>query len=255
MIIGVYIRTVIDIENNLRCRDNKIINPDKMEYSANIYDLYALEEAVRIKESQDDVTVIAISIGNQHTCRILENALAIGADKSIHIYQDTESILTNRKASQVLKKLIHAEEIAMLITGSQAPDILDYSLVGYLSQCAGIKAVNSVIKLIMQENQLEISKQLDDGTQNIIKENLPIILGVTKGINEPRLPGLRGIMMAKKKTHVSMNIEDIVEGDGRSEVKLTKLTCIEHKKECRFISMDEIGMKHMVEVIEKYATS
>ncbi|WP_026882939.1 electron transfer flavoprotein subunit beta/FixA family protein [Clostridium akagii] len=250
MRIGVFINSVMHIESKLMVEDGcKLVNKNK-KYDFNAYDLYALEEALRIGENyeNEDVEVICIAIGDENSKDVIMNALAIGADSGIYI-DDYNAELTTSNIASILKDIFISKNIDLIITGKEIVDKKIIGLVDYLGGILDISSVDSVIKLQLTNKKLCVDKQLAEGTHQVIKCNLPAIIGVTKGINIPRYPTLRDIMKARKK-----NVETLKAKD-RENISAS-IECVtriinNNKKKCNLITNEqEDNMELFVSILK-----
>ena len=181
----------INPENNTLIREGveSIINP---------FDMYALEEALRIKEAHGG-TVTVISMGPPQVEMALREALAIGVDNAILIsdkkFAGADTLATSYTLSSAIRKL---GDYDIILFGKQAIDG-DTAQVGPgvarqldIPQIAFVKEVDSI-----EDGKITAHRMMEDGF-DVVESQFPIVLTVVKDINEPRLPSLRTKMKAKK---------------------------------------------------------
>lgn len=247
MKIGVFINSVMHIESKLVVEQEYELLNKNDKYDFNAYDLYALEEALKIKDNYENVEVICIAIGSQNCKEVITNALAMGTDSGIYV-ENNNAELTISNISSILKNIFKSNNMDLIITGKEIVDKKVIGLVDYLGEILDIASVDSVIKLQLTNKELCVNKQLEEGTQQIIKCNLPAIIGVTKGINTPRYPTLRDIMKARKKKVVTVKAEDIAEIT--TNIKCIKRVTNNNKKVCNLITDEqEDNMKSFVNIL------
>ena len=167
----------------------------------NPYDEYAVEEAVRIRErAPEETTVTLISLGPDNFKDTLRKGLAMGADQAVHLLDSAFEGLDCRGVATALSKAIGTLEYDLILCGRQAVDD-DMAQVGpAIAVLLGIPLVTVVTDLKISEDRqtAEVTRQIEGGSE-IIEASLPLLITCQKGLNEPRLPSLKGIMAAKKK--------------------------------------------------------
>ncbi|MBN2049867.1 MAG: electron transfer flavoprotein subunit beta/FixA family protein [Spirochaetales bacterium] len=182
----------INPETNTLMREGvaSIINP---------FDMYALEEALRLKERYGG-TVTVISMGPPQAEAALRDALSFGPDKAVLLsdraFAGADTLATSLTLSAALKKL---GPFDVILAGKQAMDG-DTGQVGPgIAENLGIPHVTEIrrIEAIAEDRRITVQRLLEDGYVRL-RAALPVLLTVVKEINEPRLPSLRGKMNAKK---------------------------------------------------------
>jgi len=180
----------INPETNTLIREGvkSIINP---------FDMYAIEEAIRLKEKFGG-KITVISMGPPQADAALREAISLGADEGVLVcdraFAGSDTWATSYTLSQAIKKL---GEFDLIICGKQASDG-DTAQVGPgISTHLDIPQVTYVKKIEeAKDNSLRVERMLEEGFE-IIETPLPALLTVVKEINEPRLPSLKGLMRAK----------------------------------------------------------
>ncbi len=165
----------------------------------NPFDEYAVEAAIQLKETfGGEVTII--TMGPPQAVDALYKALAMGADRAVHMtdraFAGADTWATAYTLAQQIKKM----EFDLIICGKQAIDG-DTAQVGpELAELLGIPQICYVRHLEVSEDGKTITahRETDEGYE-VVRARLPVLLTATKGLNEPRLPNIMGIMKAKKK--------------------------------------------------------
>ncbi len=200
MKIIVCVKQVIDTGAALTLKDGQV-DTEGLPRVLNPYDEFAVEEAVRIREqSPDDTTVTLITLGPDRFKDTLRKGLAMGADQAIHLLDSAFDGLDGLGVATALSKAIGTLEYDLILCGRQAVDD-DMAQVGpAMAVLLGIPFVTVVTKLDLSEDRqkAEVTRQIEGGSE-ILEAPLPLLLTCQKGLNEPRLPSLKGIMAAKKK--------------------------------------------------------
>lgn len=196
MNIAVCVKQVPDTETKIKLRDDfKSVQEDDINFILNPYDEFAVEEALQIREKQEgEVTII--SLGPDRVSSAIRSALAMGADKAVHIKADanpTDPLVVADALSQVLKE----GNYDLILLGKQAIDDDHTQMASLLSEKLDIPAVTVVVKLKVEADKLVAEREID-GAHEVIECSLPAIIGAQRGLNEPRYASLKGIMRAKK---------------------------------------------------------
>ncbi len=162
----------------------------------NPYDLYAVEEAIRIREKRGG-KVTVISMGPSQAEEVLREAVSMGADDAVLLTDRAFAGADTLATAFTLAKAIGKLGFDLIICGKQAVDG-DTAQVGpELAECLGIPSITFVNKVEELSNgSLRARRMMEEGYQ-LVRTSLPCLLTVVKGINEPRIPSLRGKLKAK----------------------------------------------------------
>ncbi|MDZ7332053.1 MAG: electron transfer flavoprotein subunit beta/FixA family protein [candidate division KSB1 bacterium] len=197
MNIIVCIKQVPDTETRIKIgADKKSIDPTDINWILNPYDEYAVEEALRIKEKQGNTTVTVISVGPERTTSALRNALAMGADEAVLIKTDQalDSLATSKALAAVIKDMPYD----LILAGKQGVDDDNLQVGPMVAELLNIPCVTYISELKLENGKATVKREIEGGME-IVETTLPALFTAEKGLNEPRYPALRGIMMAKKK--------------------------------------------------------
>ena len=165
----------------------------------------AIEEAVKIKESGKATEVVAITVGEEKAQETVRKALAVGADRGIHVKAD--GILEPLAVSKILRKVVEKEKPDLVFMGKQAIDD-DCNQTGQmLSALLNWPQATFASKIEVKDNKLEVTREIDEGLETI-EINTPAIVTCDLRLNEPRYASLPNIMKAKKKP-----IEELMASD------------------------------------------
>ena len=207
MKILVAVKRVIDYNVQVRVKDDGTgVVTDNVKMSTNPPDDNAIEEAVKIKESGKAKEVIAITIGDDKAQETVRKALAVGADKGIHVKAD--GILEPLAVSKILKKIVEKENPDLVFMGKQAIDD-DCNQTGQmLAAILNWPQATFASKIDVKEKSLEVTREIDEGLETI-EVNIPAIVTCDLRLNEPRYASLPNIMKAKKKPLEQINASDL----------------------------------------------
>jgi electron transfer flavoprotein beta subunit len=200
----------------------------------------AVEEAIRLKEAGKATEIIAVSIGNQTCQETIRTALAMGADRGIHIL--TDQIVEPLAIAKILSKIIDEEKPGLVISGKQAIDGDNNQTGQMLAALTDMPQGTFASKLEIDGEKINVTREIDGGLQTI-SLNLPAIITTDLRLNEPRYASLPNIMKAKKKTIDQKTPEDI--GVDVSP-RLTTLKVVEPPKREAGVKVESIS-----ELVEK----
>ena len=208
MNIFVPIKSVIDVDLNIRVQDGKVVE-DGMSYIISKWDETAVEAALQLKEAVDgEVTVI--SIGGDKAGESLRKALAMGADKAIHVNDPATAGSDAAGYAKILATVLKRGAFDLVITGKQAQDTDMGATGAMLAELLDVPQVANVIKVEPQGDgaALRINRLGHQG-QEVLEVKLPALFSANDSLNEPRLASLRGIMAAKKKPLELLTLSDL----------------------------------------------
>ena len=207
MKILVAVKRVIDYNVQIRVReDGSGVNTDNVKMSTNPPDDNAIEEAVKLKESGKAKEIVAVTIGEEKAQETVRKALAVGADKGIHV--KSENYIEPLGIAKILKKIVEKEKPDLVFLGKQAIDD-DCNQTGQmLAAMLDWPQGTFASKIEHKGNVIEVTREVDEGLE-IIQINLPAIITCDLRLNEPRFASLPNIMKAKKKPIEQLNAKDL----------------------------------------------
>jgi electron transfer flavoprotein beta subunit len=160
-------------------------------------DAIAVEAALQLKESQGgDVTVV--SAGPASTRDALQRALAMGADRALHVPLESQNGADTFAVANVIAKAIGDLQADVILAGQQADDYESGQVPAQVAELLGLPQVSWVTRLEVTSDGLSMERDTEDGRQQVIART-PVMIMAADGLNEPRYPSLKGIMAAKKK--------------------------------------------------------
>ena len=174
--------------------------------STNPPDDNAIEEAVKIKEAGKATEIVAITIGDDKAQETVRKALAVGADRGIHVKAD--GIIEPLAVSKILKAVVEKEKPDLVFMGKQAIDD-DCNQTGQmLAALLNWPQATFASKIDVKDKSLEVTREVDEGLETI-EVNIPAIVTCDLRLNEPRYASLPNIMKAKKKPLDQMSATDL----------------------------------------------
>ncbi|MBC2703735.1 electron transfer flavoprotein subunit beta/FixA family protein [Desulfobacula sp.] len=190
-------KKVVDVELTIHVENGAIVE-DGLQYVINAWDENAVEAAVQLKENNGAETTL-VSIGGSDNTDMIRKCYAMGIENGIHIDDPALDKADSFVFANVLQKVYEKGEYDLVITGKQAQDTDSGQTGIILAEGLGIPCVSNVIDIeVVDDQHVKVSRLGDAGTE-IVEVELPAVVTVSDSINEPRLPAMRGIMMAKKK--------------------------------------------------------
>ena len=212
----VTVKRVIDYNVQIRVKaDGSGVEKDNVKMSMNPPDENAVEEALRIKEAGKADEIIILSIGNDKAQETIRTALAMGADRGIHIKTDND--LEPLAISKIISKVAEEEKPSIILMGKQAIDD-DCNQTGQMtSAILNWPQATFASKIEIEGQNAIVTREIDEGLERI-KVSIPFVASCDLRLNEPRYASLPNIMKAKKKpidtkdaSSLGINIEPRIE--------------------------------------------
>jgi electron transfer flavoprotein beta subunit len=198
------VKKVVDVELNIHIESGAIVE-DGLQYVINAWDENAVEAAVQLKEKHGAETTL-VSIGGGDNTDIIRRCYAMGIENGIHIDDPALGQVDSPVYAKILQKVCQQCSYDLVITGKQAQDTDSGQTGIMLAEYLGLPCVSNVVAVeVLDDRHLKVSRLGDAGTE-IVALELPAVVTVTDSINEPRLPAMRGLMMAKKKPIRKMDL-------------------------------------------------
>ena len=207
MKILVAVKRVIDYNVQIRVKDDGTgVVTDNVKMSTNPPDDNAIEEAVKIKEAGKATEIVAVTIGEEKAQETVRKALAVGADRGIHV--KIYGIVEPLAVAKLLQKIVDKEKPDLVFMGKQAIDD-DCNQTGQmLSALLNWPQATFASKIDIKDNKLEIIREIDEGLETI-EVNVPAVVTCDLRLNEPRYASLPNIMKAKKKPIDELSAADL----------------------------------------------
>ena len=207
MKILVAVKRVIDYNVQVRVKeDGTGVVTENIKMSTNPPDDNAVEEAIKIKESGKAKEVIAVTIGEEKAQETVRKALAVGADRGIHI--KVNGIVEPLAVAKILKKIVEKEQPQLVFMGKQAIDD-DCNQTGQmLAALLNWPQATFASRVEIKDKTLEVIREVDEGLETL-EVNIPSIVTCDLRLNEPRYASLPNIMKAKKKPIEQINADDL----------------------------------------------
>ncbi len=242
MKILVLISNVPDTTTKIRFTgDNKAFDTAGVQWIINPWDELALTRAMELKEAGGVEKITVANVGAKITEPTLRKALAVGADDAIRI--DAVPVDAYFVATQLAQV---AKDYDLILAGIEASDYNGVGVGGMLAEMMGINSVSAVSGIDMENGELKIHRDIDGGSQ-VLTVPVPLVAIVQKGIAiDPRIPAMRGIMMARKKP---LNVVAPIEAEARTEFLSYELPA--PKAACKMVEED--NAKELIRLLHEEA--
>lgn len=197
MKILVAVKRVVDANVKVRVKaDNSGVELTNVKMAINPFCEIAVEEAIRIKEKGQADEVIVVSIGEKACQEQIRTALALGADRGIHV--DAADGLQPLAIAKLLHSLVKKEGIDLVIVGKQSIDSDNNQVAQMLAALAGAPQGTFACGVEIADGKVRVTREIDGGEQTVLL-SLPAVISSDLRLNEPRYASLPNIMKAKKK--------------------------------------------------------
>ena len=171
-------------------------------FRMNRFDECAVEEAVRIKENLEDVSIDVLSVGPESFAVAIKRALAIGGDAGIHLQTGDGGYLAPRVIAGWIASVARERNYDLILTGVMSEDAMHGQVGPLVAELLSLPCATSVVleKLDRAKGTVYVEREIEGGMRDTLEIGLPAVLTIQTGINEPRYPALPNILKAKKKS-------------------------------------------------------
>ena len=219
--------------------DGKSIEKAGLKLVLNAFDEYAVEQAVQLREKGQPVDeIVALTIGGAKAAEVLRTALAMGADRGIHLndeaFESHDEVFIAEVLSLAIKK--QPNPFDLIITGKQAIDMDAGEIGPALAEFLGLPHIGAVVGLEIDGSNVKAKRRIE-GAEEVMEMPMPALFTCEKGLVEPRYPSLPNLMKAKKKP-----VEVITSGDldgysgiGGARSEVMSLTPPPQRATCKFV--------------------
>ena len=193
----VAVKRVVDYNVKVRVKaDGSDVDIGNVKMSMNPFDEIAVEEAVRLKEAGKISEIVAVSLGEKKCEDTLRTALAMGADRAVHV--ETDAALEPLTVAKLLKAVAEKEQPQLLLLGKQAIDDDANQTAQMLAALLNAPQAMFASKVALAGDEVVVQREIDGGIEEVALK-LPAVISTDLRLNEPRFVKLPNIMAAKKK--------------------------------------------------------
>jgi len=196
--ILVFIKQVADTEARIVINNDRNALEIENKYAINFFDEFAVEEAVRIKESMKEVRVTVCTYGPPRAIEALRTAVAMGADRAFLIDSTVHESDDPLIIAETLASFATSDGFDLILCGRQAIDDENANIGPMVAEYLTIPHVSRVTKIeVLDGKRIKVESEIEGGKQ-ISQVEMPALLTAQKGLNEPRVPLITGVMKAMK---------------------------------------------------------
>ncbi len=181
--------------------DESGIQTEGVKFGANPFDEFAVEQAVRIRESGQGAEIVAVCLGPDRAAETLRAALAVGADRAIHLCDPAFDGQDSLADARCLAAVARGESPDLVLAGEHAIDDAQSLVPAMVAELLGVRQVCGVVALDLADDgpvTLKARRRIEGGEEEI-ELPAPAVITCEKGLNEPRYPSLPNLMKAKRK--------------------------------------------------------
>ncbi|GHA89461.1 electron transfer flavoprotein subunit beta/FixA family protein [Modicisalibacter luteus] len=238
MKVLVAVKRVIDYNVKIRVKaDHSDVDLTNVKMAMNPFCEIAVEEAVRLKEKGVATEIVAVTVGPKAAQEQLRTALALGADRAIHVATDER--VESLAVAKLLKQVVDVEQPQLVILGKQAIDTDNNQTGQMLAALTGWGQGTFASKVDVQEGTVNVTREIDGGLQTVALK-LPAVVTTDLRLNEPRYAKLPDIMKAKKKPLETKTPEELGVDIASKVTQLQVETPAERKGGIKVGSVDEL---------------
>jgi len=243
--IAVLVKLVPDTEASLKIDPGRPrIAAQDLNFVLNPYDEFAIEEALRHRESSGG-SVTLYSLGGDEAVKAIRNGIAMGADEGVQVLPTggLDMLGTARALAQALRGRGHD----LIIAGKQAVDD-DCGAIGpMVAAFLGLPHVSTVVQLSIADGRLTAVREIEGGSE-VCECSLPALITAQKGLNEPRYASLKGIMLSKKK-----EIPVVPAADSPARVDVVNLTYPQPRPPGRVVGKGVEAVPELIKLLREEA--
>ena len=244
MNILVFVKRVPDTESRIRIQhETRTIAEDGLNFVISPYDEYAVEEALRLKETKG-AAVRAVSVGRDETVAVLRKCLAMGADEAILVKDDSPETYDGLRTARIIARAVERKFAGadLLLFGKQAVGTDNSQVAAMVAEMLGLPQATVVTKLEIDGAAATALREVEGGMEKVVL-SLPAVITAQKGLNEPRYETLKGIMAAKKKDIPVVKLDELGLGPEElsSQVEVSGLDVPAQRQAGKILQGDPAG--------------
>ncbi len=168
------------------------LDRDDLVYSVNEWDNYAVEEAIQIVDKTGG-NVTVVTVGDDESEEVLRREMAMGANEGVLLSDDAFEGSDGKGIATILKAEIESKKYDLILTGAQADEGAG-QVGGMLAAMLDLPYASLVNKIeVIDDSRIKVGREIEGGNQEMNEIELPCVLSIQTGINEPRYVGIRGI--------------------------------------------------------------
>ena len=223
MKILICIKQVPDMESRFKLNDQSTWYSDQdLAWRMNEYDEFAVEQAIQLREQVGDAEVVVLSVGPDRVKETMKKALAMGADRGVHIQDDASYQKDPFQIASMIAAYAGEQKFDVIFTGMQSQDRGSAQVGVLLAGLLDLPAVTTIVGFECDGSAVTVRRELEGGLKSVVKLALPALLTCQLGLNTPRYPTLPNIMKAKKKELVTLPVADLLKVEALTATTATR---------------------------------
>ncbi len=213
-------------------------------------DEYGVEAALRIKEAGGDAEVVLVSMGPAKAADAIRKGLSMGADRALHICDDSLAGSDALTTAQVLAAAIKTEAPDLVISGTESTDGSTGMVPPMVAELLGFPQLTFAKNVEVSSGKVKIQRQTDVG-YDVVEADTPALITVTAGVGEPRYASLKGIMAARSKEVKKLTPADLGVTPGSSAEEVLDVTDAEQRQAGEVIEDDGTAVDKIIALLQK----
>ncbi|MGH3030225.1 MAG: electron transfer flavoprotein subunit beta/FixA family protein [Gaiellaceae bacterium] len=200
MKVVVCLKQIAQLGDEVEFTENeRDVDPDFLDYALNEWDSYATEEALQLVERAGGGEVVVVSVGDEDSEDAMRRALAMGAGRGIRVWAPELAGADPIVVARALAEVVRAESADLVLCGVQSSDSVQAATGVALAELLELPRVAVVTKVSLGEDIATVHRELEGGLLDVVDVDMPCVLTIQTGINEPRYATLRAIKQAEQK--------------------------------------------------------
>jgi electron transfer flavoprotein beta subunit len=238
--VAVFVKQVPDPSGAGRLDQNThLLVRDGVEVVLDPGDSYGIEAALQLAEASKG-EVVAISMGGERAVDVVRKAMAMGAGSGVHIFDERLSGADALTTARVLAAAVRRTEADLVVACTESTDGYTGTVPAAVAELLGWPSLTFAKQLVLEGKTVKTQRQTPAG-HDLVEAELPAVVTVTGGINEPRYPTLKGIMGAKSKPLEQLSLEQL--GLDPAEVETAK-------KQQRIVAVEPAAQRQAGQIVE-----
>ena len=223
MKILICIKQVPDMESRFKLNDAGTWYKDQdLAWRMNEYDEYAVEQALKLREQIGEAEIVVLSVGPDRVKEAMKKALAMGADRGVHIQDDASHEKDPFQIASAIAAYACEQNFDVIFTGMQSQDRGSAQVGVLLAGLLDMPAVTTIVGFDYDGSMATVKRELEGGLKLVVKLAFPAVLTCQLGLNTPRYPTLPNIMKAKKKELVSLPVAELPKVEALTATSATR---------------------------------
>jgi electron transfer flavoprotein beta subunit len=186
------------------------------EFKMNRLDEFAVEEAIRLKENFDGVTIDILSVGPERSADVIKRAIGMGADNGIHLKTDIDDYLIPSFVAARIAEYATNESYGIILTGAMSEDHMNGMVGPMIAAHLNLPCATGVIlqQLSSDSKTLYVEREIEGGSRDMLELKIPAVVTIQSGLNIPRYPSLSNLLRANKQELETIDVESLTRPNG-----------------------------------------